>query len=499
MTFIDLVLIVIYLGISVYLGTRGSGKREKTVLAYFTDRGGGKGIFYQMMVGFSIMATFFSGLSFTMYPSIVYSEGIMILWGLAIFPISWVLLYFWFWPAYLSRKPLLPYDLIEERYGYGIRSYTSVLFFCLRVGWMSSLIYVPAIIIMASAQLSHAWLWPIVITVGVTCTLYTTVGGIRGVIVTDALQFLVMFTGILWLCLYIFFNLPLSPMSAFQDLHDEGFLVIRDFHFSWTDTITFWSIIIGFLIPNIAAYIGDPMSLQRYISLETRQANNRSFACNLAGVVTIILLLILVGLLLHAWYRFQGDPDLPGDPDFVFPYFVSTQLPPGLAGLLVAAILAATMSSLTSGINALAGALTNDFRARTRRKYSDEELLRFGKRASVIIGLSATFFAGLVENLGSLFDITRKLLGVFAGPMAAPMLLSILRIPCRKYSIVAGGVTGLCFGWILAFSPLSSLWVAPAAMMSAMGIPLFDGLWTGLTSRAKKRESLTGDGKEDSP
>ncbi len=144
------------------------------------------------------------------------------------------------------------------------------------------------------------------------------------------------------------------------------------------------------------------------------------------GVIPVICLLAAVGLSLAMWYHYMPDPNLPKMVDKIFPYFIATQLPVGIAGLLLAAILAATVSSMTSGINALAATVTVDFRMRLGTKLTARQQLRFGKITSLIIGLLATLAAGIVSRLGTIFDITQILLGLFLGPLLVCSIVSVI-------------------------------------------------------------------------
>ena len=139
-----------------------------------------------ILVGMSIAATLFSGISFLGYPSVVYKHGIMLMLMLVPFPICWVILRYWFLPRYLRIKSDDPYGFIEINLGKDVRNTAAVMFALLRIGWMAALIYAPTIAIMAAARLNSSWFWPLVLIIGISSSLYTALGGIRGVIITDA-------------------------------------------------------------------------------------------------------------------------------------------------------------------------------------------------------------------------------------------------------------------------------------------------------------------------
>lgn len=474
---VDYAIIAIYLALTVALGVACRG-RQQDASDYFTARGQLRGKFGGLLVGFSIAATFFSGISFLAYPSVVYQHGLSIMVGLACFPIAWAVLHFWFLPRFFKISGGHPYDFIEAQFGVSVRLAASAMFVLLRVGWMAALIYAPTIMLLGAANLDDRWFWPLVLLIGLSSTLYTTAGGIRGVIVTDALQFVVIAGGVLFAIGFILVSLPVPLTQALAEYRQDPPLPFLNLSLSVTQPFTFWSVVIGFTIANMGSYLADQMSLQRYLASGDASAASRSFAINVISVSGVLVLLAALGFLLAAWYRHQVDPTLPESADKVLPHFIATRLPAGIAGLLFAAILAATMSSMTSGINALSGSLTNDFLARLGKPASGRQLLGFARSSSLIIGLAATLAAGLVGNLGTIFAIAQTLLGVFLGPLLACGVLSIARVPARPRMVIAGLVAGSLAGWLIAWSSAIALWVAPGAFLVAFLVPWLDRwLW----------------------
>jgi SSS family transporter len=475
---VDLLIILVYLTGTVYLGIRCRGKQD-SIDDYFTAGGGLRGPLATLLVGLSIAATLFSGISFLAYPSMTYSNGLGVILILIDFPIFWIIVRFWFLPRYLATDTTHPYEIIEKRFGYGVRTIASFMFVLLRIGWMATLIYAPTLIILAAAGLGPSWFWPVVLAIGLSCTVYTTLGGIRGVIVTDAIQFMIIAVGIAFVIGYIFINIPVPVSRAFSDLASDGHLQLLNFSFNPLETFTVWTILIGILLANLSSYVADQMSLQRYLSLDSVRAASRSFAVNLMGAGIVVILLVFVGLMLNSWYRYVADPALPETADKILPHFVATQLPSGLAGLLLAAILAATMSSMTSGINALSGSLTIDFlaRSKTGRDRTAKELLPFARWSSLAIGLIATICAGFVGSLGSIFEIAQALLGVFLGPLLSVLFFSVTRIQVKSTALISGMLAGCLAGWVIVFSPsVSPVWTAVGAFLVALIIPGIDAM-----------------------
>jgi SSS family solute:Na+ symporter len=225
------------------------------------------------------------------------------------------------------------------------------------------------------------------------------------------------------------------------------------------------------------------MSLQRYLATGDTKAASRSFLVNVVGVVIVVLLLTTVGLSLFVYYSHTNDLTLPAKADQIFPHFVATRLPVGVAGLLLAALLAAT--SIPSGINTLAGVLTLDFHARFRKGLTDAQLARWGKVYSLVIGLAATAAAGVVSSLGSLFESSQIILGVFAGPLLSCIVVAVGSWRCRGWAMVTGMLVGWAAGVAVTYSGAYALWVAPVSAVLTIVVALGLSMLAGEPSPAR--------------
>ena len=472
----DVIVILLYLVATIAAGLVFRGRAE-SVDEYFTGRGLFRGRLGEVLIGLSIAATFLSGISIIVYVSSAYSDGARIGLGLLCLPISWLVLLRWFLPRYLAAGGRHPYDVVELRLGYGARAGLSAMFFLLRVGWMGVMVYVPTLVILGAFGLGPAWFWPIVLVVGLSSTLYTVVGGIRGVIITDALQFIVILGGMLLIVVLLLARLGLSPAEITADLAARGRLDVLDFSLDPRRPFTFWTVVVGMSVSNLGAYLADQMSLQRYLASGTPEAAHRAFVVNAAGVAGVIITLVVTGLLLSVWYARNPAAEVPAKPDLVLGHFIVRELPPGVAGALIAAILAATMSSMTSAINSLAGVITNDWLPRLGRPRTPGELYRFGRRASLLIGVAATLLSGFAADLGSVLDVSAKVMGAFLGPMLACILFAVGGVAVPRSGILIALAAGVSAGWAVAFSPYASLWVSPVSFSVAGGAGLIARVW----------------------
>jgi solute:Na+ symporter, SSS family len=461
----DYIIIALYFGGTVALGIAARG-RQNDIDDYFTAGRGLSGRIGIILVGISIAPI--SGLSLLAVPSVCYTHGwkyFLVIPGMCI---AWLVLHVWFIPR-LFRGPIgSSYDFIEAHFGPGVRTAASIGFVGLRIGWMAALIYAPSVVILTMLGLDRAWTLPVNIAIGVSCTVYATIGGLRGVIVTDAVQTIVMIGGILFVAAFICLNLPVPVGQALVELQGKGAIPAPSFSFDLTEPFTVWAMLIGWSTGNLGNYMADQMAIQRFLATGSAPAAQRSFRINVYGSAVTVLLLCSIGILLKMWYSYRVDAGLPTAADKIMPYFVARELPKGVSGILMAAILAATMSAMTSGINALSASFTNDFLVRMGRKRSPRELLRFARLSSIVIGLGATLGAGYVDRLGTIMQIQIRILGSFHGPLLGCVTLVLFRAKWRAAAVIGGMVLGAAWGYTVTLSDVDPLWVGVNAWLATM-------------------------------
>lgn len=279
----------------------------------------------------------------------------------------------------------------------------------------------------------------------------------------------------MYIGLFLFAKLDLAPALMWRELETAGRLQWLNFSLDPTVTFTFWAVIFGLGVSNIGSYLADQMALQRYLASESPRAAIRSFTINIVSAIVIVMTLIVIGLLLWLWYRHHPDPAAPTQPDRIVSYFIAKELPAGFSGILIAAILAATMSSMTSGINGLAGTITNDWVARLGRERTASELFKIGRCASLVIGVLTTITAGFVDRMGTILQGSQVILGLFLGPMLACMVLATLETPIRPGAMLAGLASGVGVGLLVVLSPASGLWVSPVGFATSFLVPWIFG------------------------
>jgi Na+/proline symporter len=214
----------------------------------------------------------------------------------------------------------------------------------------------------------------------------------------------------------------------------------------------FWVVLVGGIVGNLASYTSDQCVVQRYMT--TRDESGAAKSIYLNGVLSFVnnIVFFLVGVALFTFVASRPGflPDtLKGDA--ILPYFIGFALPPGVSGLLLAAVAAATMSTLSSNLNAAASAFATDFFKRlSRREVSDASLLRCGKICTVVVGIVGGGFALVLANMEikTVFDQFQKFLGVLTGGSGCLFFMGIF----LKRINAAGAIAGLAANYVVCFA-----------------------------------------------
>jgi SSS family transporter len=357
---VDVAILAGYILLTLYIGLRHA-KKQKSLEDYFlADRS-----VPWWAAGISIVAADTSAVSYMGQPAYVYQKDLqMLVATLVISPVIWVIVAVWFIP-FLARLHLYTiYQYLEKRFGVVARSAASALFLLLRGGHLALAIYIQAL---ALTPITGIDISVAVILCGAVVTLYTVLGGMRAVIWTDVTQFFVTTGGLLVVLGAVLWEFGGDVAHIWHICAAAGHTRLVNMDYSPLVQTTFWWLIIGQGLNFLGAYSTDQVLVQRYLTTKSRRDMVKAVALN--GLISLPLTICLcsVGLGLTAYYILH--PDLVATleiKDQLLLHFVRCQLP-GLAGLVTAALLAATMSCVSAGINSLSTATTIDFIQRFRR------------------------------------------------------------------------------------------------------------------------------------
>ncbi|MCA9177074.1 MAG: sodium/solute symporter [Planctomycetales bacterium] len=388
-------------------------------------------------VGLSVAATLFSSNSFVFYPSAAFGSSLRIGLSLVAFTLMTPIVVWVFVPVYSRLNVGTAYEYLERRFHVSIRTLASGLFVLLRIGWMASATYAASVVVSKVAGFSET---SVIIGLGAVSIGYTMLGGLRAVMWTDVVQFFVFATTILVALALILFHLEMTPWEIAADYARGRPGLVFDFTPSLTLQYGSWAILIGVFLEAVSAFGVDQVAVQRYLSARSEATSQRGAWLNLAAMWVVIPGLLMIGVALFVYFGRHPEelatggslPELLGSEpgklaDQALPQFVRLHFPPGLAGLFVAALMAAVMSSIDSGIHSVTTAIVVDFRDRLIAPHMHT---RPGdiwniRAIVVVVGMLAIALACFVQPLGNVFDIGKKLTAAFGGPLLAIFVLAL--------------------------------------------------------------------------
>lgn len=449
-------------------------------------------------VGLSLMAALNSGIDYLMQPSATIRYGIVLLAGTS----SWLFLYPWVsrvtLPFYRRLNLLTAYEFLEARFDIRVRTLAAAIFIVWRLGWMATAIYVPCLAIDAATG-GHVDLRLMILVLGGVVTAYTMLGGIQAVIWNDVLQFCVMFGGLgatVWIALT---HVPgglaeiwtavghAGAAGAVAPAGATGAGVLGGVRWFFTQPVTLPAIVITMVLGRMASYTSDQVMVQRFQTTKSLKDSQQAFVVNAMGDALWMAGLSFVGLALLAYFTHHALPSEYAT-DKILPYFMSQVFPTGIVGLVIAAILAASLSSIDSAINSCTSVVVVDLYNRFALGRTVDRIgagnhgaaqVRVSRIATVAFGTAGTLLAMNVSKIGTLLEIANKLINAFSGPLFGIYLLAMFSRRATGTAVLAGGIVGSFVSYYVAYhTAIGFLWpssfglaatIATALVLSAAG------------------------------
>lgn len=459
-TLLDWFVVAAYMLVTTWIGHRLSGKAA-TVKDFFL---GGRTMPWWAVSG-SMIATEISALTFIGVPGGVYAakgDWTYLQWGLGSI-IARFLVGYWLVPLYYRREIYSPYDFMGNQLGEGVRRLVTGLFSLGAILGQSVRVLVTALILQTVTGWSMTWA---ILAIGAFALLWTLMGGMRTVIWTDVIQFgIFIFGGLLalgWLVGHLGWSEIVEVNRSF--ITGEGVAVdkmrIFDFTLPWDDAMlnyTFWVAILAMPFQNLAAFGTDQLMAQRIFCCGTpHEARKAMLWSSISLIVTVIMLAVGSGL--FAWYQIKGlNPAeaalFAKDSNFVFPTWITTVVPPGLTGLILAGAFAAAISSLDSVLAALSQTSLSAILGRKQVEAAEHSgrMVRLSRLAvgiwAVLLSAFAIWMAHGHEQSENknLIDLAFGMVAYTYGPLLGILLAAVL--PGRK--CLAGIILGTVLSILL--------------------------------------------------
>lgn len=446
------------------------------------------------MVGLSLFATLLSTLSYLAWPGEMIKHGPMIMLGYLSYPLVFLVVGWMLIPRLRQLEVVSAYEILEARFGISIRLLASSLFLSLRLLWMASIIYwTTEIVLMPAAGLDERYTSIVTAALGLVTVIYTSLGGLRAVVLTDVIQTLILFCGAIVTLLLV--TSTLGGVSAWYP---------HEWASHWTEPRIWFdlapdtrSTLANAMLGSFCWYVctagADQMAIQRYLATKDIRAARRSLAISMAAEVSIVVLLGLIGLAVLAF--FSAHPDRMADgqtvyanADKLFPRFVVVGLPTGLSGLVIAGLLAAAMSSLSSGVNSSAAVISEDFLNRfTKQSENRREPVMLVRRTSLVVGIVVVVLSSLIGHVqGNMLEVIYKVVNLFTAPLFYLFFMAIFVPKANTPGTWVGSMAGIATAILIAFwkecfgvPGISFLWIIPSSLVVSVLVGI---LASGLTN-----------------
>ena len=449
MSFLDTAVIVLYL-----LGMAGMGfyfmRRNKDADAYF--KAGGKLPWW--VVSLSIYATMFSSITFMSIPAMAFSGDMsyfVISFGI---PVMALVTVRWYLPFFRKLNLTSAYEYLEVRFNLPCRLFASAAFILFMIARTAIVAYLPSLALCAVTGID------INVAIGVVTLVtivYCTVGGVEAVIWSDFVQSVILICSTALILVWLVVGTD-GGWSGFLSMGSEAHKFrVFDLALDWTKPC-FWVVLIGGLVANLASYTSDQCVVQRYMTTPDEKGAAKSILFNGALSFVNCFVFFTVGVALWTYYQSHAGALPAGTkPDAVLAVFIARELPHGVSGLVLAAVAAATMSTLSANLNSAASAITTDFykrlvfRNRTiEQSEQSNNLLLCGKISTVIVGLLGGAMALWLANadIGNVYDQFQRFLGILTGGLGCLFFMGIFMKRVNGFGATCGLVANyvVCFG-----------------------------------------------------
>jgi SSS family solute:Na+ symporter len=430
---VDFAIIGLYLAGITLFGLRFR-KKQRTLRDYFLA---GREIPW-WAIALSIVAAETSTLTIISIPGLAYDTNLTFLQVVMGYVVGRVIISFVLLPHYFRGDLYTAYELIERRFGRGLRLLTAGLFLVTRAAAEGVRVY--AVSIVVSIALGTGQIASIAIITALTL-IYTFEGGLAAVIWTDVVQTAIYVGGTLVGLVTISHLVP-GGWGAIQGAASAaGKFQMFDFRPNFWLPYTFWSGVIGGAIFTTASHGTDQLIVQRLLAA---RGQKQSVAALLSSGVAILFqfaLFLTLGVMLWAFYRAPSATF--GRPDRIYPTFIVTHMPHGISGLLIAAILAAAMSNLSAALNSLSSSAIMDFYTRLRPQAEETKKMRLSRLATV--GWALVLFGLAVIALhkaGRVVEVGLQIASVAYGALLGAFLLGILTRRANQKGAAIGMLCG---------------------------------------------------------
>jgi SSS family solute:Na+ symporter len=470
---LDFSIIALYLAGITLFGLRFR-KKQRTLRDYFlADRN-----IPWWAIALSVVAAETSTLTIISIPGLAYDTNLTFLQVVMGYVVGRVIISFVLLPHYFRGDLYTAYELIERRFGKKLRSLTAGLFLATRAAAEGVRVY--AVSIVVGIALGTGEIASIAIITALTL-IYTFEGGLAAVIWTDVVQTVIYVGGTL-VGLFTILDLVPGGWPAIHDLaQNAGKLRVLDFTPDFWKPYTFWAGLIGGAFLTTASHGTDQLIVQRLLAARNQRQSVMALLSSGLAIFFQFALFLLVGVMLFAFYHVPSANF--GKADRIYPTFIVSQMPHGISGLLIAAILAAAMSNLSAALNSLSSSSMMDFYLQRHPDIDERRKIRLSRMATLLWALLLFGLAVLsLHKVGRVIEVGLEIASVAYGALLGVFLLGVLT---RRAS-----QSGAMLGMLCGFATELYLWLdtrVPWTWYVALGTVVTFGVGLGVSLLLEKR------------
>jgi SSS family solute:Na+ symporter len=412
-------------------------------------------------VSLSILGSFVSSITFLAYPGQAYNFN----WDAMLFsltlPVAALIAVLYFIPLYRTRVRVSAYEYLEQRFGGWARVYGSISFL------FGSLTRIGMILFLVSLVIHNLTGWSyytIIIITGIGVTFYTVIGGIEAVIWTDVVQVIILIGGAIATIILLLIGMPEGPGQIFTIAAEYDKFSFGNWRFDLVAP-TAWVVVLFGVMENLRNFGVDQNYVQRYQTTRSLRDAAKSVWAAALAYIPISAIFLFIGTALFAYYHVYNEQlpaELQGElvGDKIYPYFIVTNLPVGVRGLLVAAIFAAAMSSVDSSLNCVSSLTLLDFYKKYVNKDADgNKEMKMLHLYTVVWGVFGTLTGLAMTKIQSALETGWQLGGIAGGGVIGLFLLGLAFKRIKQWqAVVAVLASVLAIAWATFARGLPASW-----------------------------------------
>lgn len=427
-------------------------------------------------VGLSLFASLLSTITYLAVPGEMIQFGPMVLAQLAALPLIAVVVGWLLIPAFMRLRVTSAYEILEARLGLSVRLAGSCFFLTLRLFWMSLVMFATAdVVLVPILGLDESAVPWICIVLGLVTVLYTSMGGLRAVVLTDVIQTAILVGGSALMVVLI--TADLGGVGQWWPSEWPAHWQRPVFWYDPAVRFTFVGAALSYFTWFVCTAGSDQIAVQRYLATRDAKAARRMFITALLGNLALWPFLAAVGLTLLAYFQVRPEMLSAGrsaldDADKLLPIYIVQGLPQGVSGIVIAGLLAAAMSSLSSGLNSACSVVSTDFVGRFSPKpaSSEETRLRLAKSISFLIGAAVVAFGTLIGQIeGNILELCYKIANLLAAPLFLLFFMAMFVPWATAFGTHLGTISSVAVAVGVAYYGILSLtfqWMMPASFFA---------------------------------